>query len=191
MSEHDQLLVVGPQRTNAHVKQALTTRRLDRFAQVPVLARTELEPVQMRAPDQTPDVYSPADRGREDLTDLAARTLQLLVLIAPPICEHQQVPWSHRLDRVEQLAEVRRTVHERLHVIPRRPGEPVGVPTVQHGVRIAALLRSEEPQTRIGSETIAYATGRLAGQCHDLASAPGADSVQGRLPDPNAHTGSR
>ena len=66
MSEHDQLLVVRPERAHPHVEEALPPGRLDLLAQVPVLARAEVEPVQVRAPDEAADIHpSPGSSGED------------------------------------------------------------------------------------------------------------------------------
>ena len=65
VAQHDDLLVVGAQRADPHVQQALAAGVLDLLAEVTVLGRAEAQPVEVRAPHQPPHDDAPRRRGGE------------------------------------------------------------------------------------------------------------------------------
>ncbi|WP_240917757.1 hypothetical protein [Phycicoccus sp. HDW14] len=145
VADDDELLVVRPTRRHPHVAQALAARLVDEPRQLPGLLGVEAEPTPVRAPQQAADHDAPAGRRREDGAHRLRRVVgQPLVGVAPPVGEEHEVAGAGGLERRVQLGEVRGAVHERAHGVARTPRDTRGVPGVDAGVRVRALLGEEE-----------------------------------------------
>ncbi len=147
MAQHHELLVVCAAGTQPHVQQALPAGRLDVVAEMPVLLLAELEPVQVRPPQQSLDDHTPPGRVGERGGHLGTRTVEPLVRVAAPVGEQQQIPVAQLAHRRHQLSEISRSVYHRAHLVAGAPGDAVGVAGIQPGVRVAPFLRGQEPAT--------------------------------------------
>jgi hypothetical protein len=87
VTQHNELLVVGPAGAHPHVQQALAAGGDDRLPQVAVFLQAEPEPVQVRAPQQAAHDDPPAGRLGQHPRHLRARAIEPLVGIAAPVGE--------------------------------------------------------------------------------------------------------
>ena len=136
VSDHHELLVVGAAGAHAHVEQHLGAPFLQLFAEVTVLGGEEAGLVKMGTPDQSADVRASLVRTGQHLDHLAAGLPdELLVGVALPVGEEDQVARPGRLQRVVQGAEVRRSMDQWTYEVAFRPA-PIAVLVVQPGPRI-------------------------------------------------------
>ncbi len=139
---HDhELLVVAAQGPDPLVEQHLAPGVVDRLGQVPVLLGREAEVVEVGPPHESLHQHTPASRGRQRLHDGGPVVGELLVRVAPPVGDDDQVAGSGARDRLGQCGEVGPPVHERAHAValgPRPDAGPV----------VAPLLGGEEPRLR-------------------------------------------
>ena len=111
--------------------------RLQLLTGVPVLAPGEGELVPVRAPDQAAYVDAAAVGGAEQPDHGRPRIVgELLVGVAAPVGEHDQVTRPGLLDPFLQLGEVGRAVDQRAYVIAARPRLLAGMDVIQHGLRV-------------------------------------------------------
>ena len=82
MPQHDQLLVVGAERANPHVEQALPAGGLDRLDELAVLDRAEAHR-HMGPPEQPADLDTPLGGPGQDRGQLGAGPVELLVRDPP------------------------------------------------------------------------------------------------------------
>ena len=123
VADHHQLLVMRPAGPDPHVEQHLGPVALQLLAGLPVLGGGEGQDVEVRAPDQPANVDA-ADVGRRQqlLHGRFGFVGQLLVGVAAPVGEVDDVAGLGLLDPLAQFGEVGRPVHQRPDVIARRPG---------------------------------------------------------------------
>src|SRR5439155_9817141 len=118
----------------------------DLRSEVAVFRCGELEPVQVRPPDEPTDVDTTPRRCTENLADFTPCFVsQSLVGVPAPVGEHEQVAFAHAVDAGLQLAKVRSAVDERLYGVVFTPRLLAGVRAVDVGCRIAALVGCEKP----------------------------------------------
>ncbi|MEV6867390.1 hypothetical protein AB0M44_41160 [Streptosporangium subroseum] len=143
--QHHEFLMVRATGRDTHVTQALPARGLDVLPEMAVLGLAEAQPVPVRAP-QKPLHHDPAPRGRrEHAGDLRAGAVQPLAGIAAPVGEQQQVSGAQFFDAGEQLGEVRRAVRDGPYRVAVRPGQPIVIPGIDPGRRVATLLTVKKP----------------------------------------------
>ncbi len=138
MPDHDQLLMVRSADPDTLIQQHFTTRPLDRLTEMLVLLLAVGELVQMRTPHQTLYGDAPFCCAAEQLADTRPVFPHLLVRIAAPVREEEVVACAQRLDLVDEVVEVRRTVNQGLCPIALTPGR-------QARCRVAAFGIVEEP----------------------------------------------
>ena len=146
MPKDDELLVVGAPHADPHVQQALAPRRVDVLTELPILLAREGEAVEVRAPDEAPDVDPPPGGLGEDGAHLApGLSGQPLVGVAPPVGEHHEVAGPHLRQTAGQLREVAGAVHERTDQVALAPRHGPRVPGVQTRGGVPPVLWQEEP----------------------------------------------
>src|SRR5438045_2867126 len=101
----------------------------------------------MGTPDQPPDQDTARGGLAQHLRHLAARAVEPLVRVAAPVGEQDQVAPPGPPDRLVQLGKVGIAVDQRPYLVALAEGRTVGVPPIDAGVRVAALLRGEQPRT--------------------------------------------
>jgi hypothetical protein len=89
VAEYDELLMVWTAGSDSHVQQAFATCGCNVLPKVAILLLTELKAVEMRPPEQAPDINTSATRIREDRRYLRPDAIKALIWIATPVSEEQ------------------------------------------------------------------------------------------------------
>ena len=153
VADDEHLLVVGAAEPDPHVEQRLRAALLEPLAEAAVLLGGEAQGLLVRAPDQAADVDAALVGATEHRGDLAARLAdQLLVGVALPVGEEDQVALTGRLEPFVELGVVRRPVDERPDQVALRPRLLAGVVVVEPRARVAALARGQQPVGRVRHE---------------------------------------
>ena len=140
VADHHHLLVVRATHPDPHVEQRLGAPGLELPAEAAVDLGGEAQHLGVRPPHQAPHVDAALVGPGEHLDDLAALLAgEPLVGVALPVGEEDEVAGPGRLETLEQLGEVGRTVNQRAHQVAVGPGLVAGVRVVERGARVAAI----------------------------------------------------
>ena len=163
VTEHDQLLVVGAAMSDPHVQPCL-----DAVGPQP---RTELLVVSLlaghgrdrRVPHEAPYVDPAGGSATQDGQHLAALlTGELLVGVALPVGEDDDVTGTGRFDAPVQLGEVAHAIDQRPHPVALGPCL-ARVGGVEPGLLVAALDGCQEPLGEIASVRHSHTMARERG----------------------------
>ena len=121
LATYDQeLLVVGPTATNPLVEERLSAALVDDGSEVIVLLL--VEPTRVGAPQQRPDLDTPARRRRQELSDGRAVLRHAFVGVAAPVGQEDPVLGPSRLDDLQEAGKVVGAVDPRHHEVAGGPG---------------------------------------------------------------------
>ena len=144
--DDDELLVMRTAGADPHVEQRLRALGLQLLAGLPVLGAGEGQLVPVRAPDQSADVDS-APVGVAEQPDHGRLRIvgELLVRVAAPVGEQDQIARPRLFDALLELGEVGRTVDERPYVVADRPRLLTRMGVVEHRLRVGPLGLGQQP----------------------------------------------
>ena len=150
--EQHELLVMAPAAPHAFVEHQLTARLVHLAHERGVVLLAEVGLARMRTPEQPAHVHVAPGEVGEDLAQLGAGPVELLVGIALPIGEVDPVARLELAQLPVEPAEVLGPVDEHLDVVALGPRLAVAAAPIDLGGGVAPLVRGQEPVVSGGGD---------------------------------------